>query len=53
MAILNRMDCLVCRIKQKYILLKAQNYTMLYVLFKTEEKATDLIKYKHKTFVDY
>jgi len=26
---------------------------MLYVLFKTEEKATDLIKYKHKTGVDY
>ena len=26
---------------------------LLYVLCKTEQKATDLIKYKHKTFVDY
>ena len=26
---------------------------MLYVLCKTEQKATDLIKYKHKTFVHY
>ena len=26
---------------------------VLYVLFKTEQKATDFRKYKHKEFVDY
>jgi hypothetical protein len=26
---------------------------MIRFLFKTEHKATDLIKYKHKIFVDY
>jgi len=26
---------------------------LLYVLLKTEEKATDLMTYKHETFVDY
>ena len=26
---------------------------LLYVLFKTEHKATDSINYKHKPFVDY
>ena len=36
----------------KYILLK-QLKLEKYVLFKTEQKATDIIKYKHKTFVDY
>ena len=39
----------------KYILLKQLKLdnSVLYVLFKTEQKATDVIKYKHKTFVDY
>ena len=26
---------------------------LLYILFKTEQKAADVIKYKLKTFVDY
>jgi hypothetical protein len=25
----------------------------IYILFKTEQKATGLTKYEHKTFVDY
>ena len=29
------------------------NQLMIRFLFKTEHKATDLIKYKHKIFVDY
>jgi hypothetical protein len=39
----------------KYVLLKQLKLdnSVLYVLFMTEQKATDLIKYKHKTFVDY
>jgi hypothetical protein len=39
----------------KYIILKQLKLdnNVLYVLFKTEQKATYLIKYKHKTFVDY
>jgi len=28
-------------------------YFAIYLLFKTEKKGTDLVKYKHKTFVDY
>jgi hypothetical protein len=26
---------------------------LLYILFKTQQKATGLTKYEHKTFVDY
>ena len=39
----------------KHILLKQLKLDniVLYVLLKTEQKATDLIKNKHKAFVDY
>jgi hypothetical protein len=40
----------------KYILLKQlkiKQYFAIYLLLKTEKKVTDLVKCKHKTFVDY
>jgi len=33
--------------------LQITQYFAIYLLFKTEKKVTDLVKYKHKIVVDY